>query len=291
MLRLLRIVPLCGLLWTLGGCEAPLPSSPPVAPIATEGDPWAEWLVIANAEPVERDVEKAVALCSALAETEGGLTPMVEYLGDASVSAERKIVAIICLTTQRGRLGVFESRLKEWTAASQDEETRKLSTHVLGLLDTPGAMARMKELLEDGARPVRETAMGVLLSFHPELVQDRLQAFWDDPETTTLIREQVLLGMPPHLVGPFIGVYGDGATDLRLTEVARLKCVNVLGQLGTQEHLAILRKCVDNDPDVTVKEQARGALALLEASTSPAALSPGQGAAENAPPVPSGPPA
>ena len=135
--------------------------------------------------------------------------------------------------------------------------------------------------------------MGVLLSFHPELVQERLQLFWDDPETSVAIREQVILGMPPHLVEPFIGLYGEAATDYRLTEVSRMKSISVLGQLGRQEHLAILRNCVDNDPDDGVKERARGALALLEAAQGVAPLPPAAGANEYdvAPPAPSGPPA
>lgn len=292
LVQLLRILPLCGLAMALCGCEAPLPSTPPAAGgVAVSGDPWTEWLAIANADPMARDMERAVTLGSVLASTEGGLAPMVEFLGDPAVAPEKKIVAIICLTPQRARLAGYEARLRAWTAADQDEEMRKLATHVLGLIDSPGALERMKELLGDGARPVREAAMGVMLSFHPEFVRDRLQAFWDDPETGTPIREQVVLGMPPQLVQPFIGIYGEAATDLRLTQTSRLKSVSVLGQLGTREHLAILQKCVDNDPDELVKERARGALALLEAASSlpPAPQGPGDPGA--APPSPSGPPA
>lgn len=293
LLRLLWILPLCGLAYTLGGCEAPLPAAPPAEVAAKPSDPWAEWLAIADAPPEMRDIERAVTLCGALGETEDGLAPMVAYLGDPSVDPEKKIVAIICLTPHRHRLAPYEARLREWTGAEQDETTRKVATHVLGLLDSPGAMARMMALLDDPARPVREAAMGVLLSLHPELVQARLQPFWDDPETSVAIREQVLLGMPPHLVAPFIGFYGEAATDYRLTEVSRMKSVSVLGQLGSREHLEILRNCVDNDPDEGVKERARGALALLEAAQGIAPVPSEQGATEHvvAPPAPSGPPA
>ena len=242
---------------------------------------------------MDRNIERAVALCSALADSEAGLAPFVQFLGDPTVEPEKKIVAIICVTPQRHHLAPFEARLSEWTGTGQDESTRKLATHALGLLDSPSAMERMKILLDDPLRPVRETAMGVLLSFHPELVQERLQPFWDDPETSTAIREQVILGMPPHLVGSFIGLYGDAATDYRLTEASRMKSISVLGQLGSREHLAILRKCVDNDPDDGVKKGARGALALLEAAQALAPVPQGHGVTENvaAPPVPSGPPA
>lgn len=290
---LLRIIPLCGLVFALIGCEAPLPPAPPGEVTSSPGDSWAEWRSIADASPMERDMERAVALSSTLASSETGLGPMVDYVGDPTIPADKKIVAIICLTTLRDRLAPFEERLRGWTGPEQPEETRKMATHVLGMLSTPGAMERMTALLEDGQRPVRETAMGVLLSFHPELVQERLQPFWDDPETSVLIREQVVLGMPPHLVAPFIGIYGDAVLDIRLSSTARLKSVSVLGQLGTQAHLEILRKCVNNDPDEVVKEQARGALALLEAASGLVPTPAGQGEAEALPPTatPSGPPA
>lgn len=293
LLRLLRAVPLSGLVFILSGCEAPLPATPPNSVVVNPGDPWAEWLAIANAAPMDRDIERAVTLCSVLADSEAGLAPFVQFLGDPAVDPEKKIVAIICLTPQRHRLAPFEAQLSEWTATGQEETTRKLATHALGLLDSTSAMQRMKLLLDDPQRPVRETAMGVLLSFHPELVRERLQAFWDDPETSTAIREQVILGMPPHLVKPFIGLYSAAATDYRLTEASRMKSISVLGQLGSREHLAILRKCVDNDPDDGVKEQARGALALLEAAQGLAPVPQGQGVTENVatPPLPSDPPA
>lgn len=292
-IQMLRVFPLCGLSFALIGCEAPLPSVPSPEVGSSPGDPWTEWRSIADAAPMERDMERAVALSSALATSEVGLTPLVEYVGDSAVPADKKIVAIICLTTQRDRLAPFEERLRGWTGPDQPEETRKMATHVLGMLSTPGAMERLKSLLEDSQRPIRETAVGVLLSFHPELVQERLQPFWDDPETSVSIREQVVLGMPPHLVAPFIGIYGEAVLDTRLSATARLKSVSVLGQLGAREHVEILRKCVDNDPDEVVKERARGALALLEAAAGLDPVPAGQGEAETLPPTatPSGPPA
>lgn len=292
-IQMLRVFPLCGLAFALMGCEAPLPSAPSPEVASSPGDPWTEWRSIADASPMERDMERAVALSSAMAYSDVGLTPMVEYVGDPAVPADKKIVAIICLTTQRDRLAPFEERLRGWTNQDQPEELRKMATHVLGMLATPGALERMKELLEDGQRPVRETAMGVLISFHPELVQERLQPFWDDPETSVSIREQVVLGMPPHLVAPFIEIYGEAVLDTRLSTTARLKSVSVLGQLGAREHVEILRKCVDNDPDEVVKERARGALALLEVAPGLDPVPPGPGEAESLPPIatPSGPPA
>lgn len=286
----LRIFSFCGLFFALVGCEAPIPSAPPAEVTPSSKASWAQWLEIADAPPAQRDIERAVLLTSTMAKTPEGLTPMVAYLGDPSVDAEKRIVAIICLSTQQSELAAFESTLSSWTEPEQDEQTRKLATHVLGLLDTPDALKRMSLLLDDSARPVREAAMGVMLSFHPERVQDRIEAYWDDPETSVMSREQVITGMPPELIKPFIRLYGDAATDLRLTSMVRLKSINVLGQLGTQEHIAILRRCVDNDPDDEVKEQARGALALLEATSGPLPAPVEQRTVDATQPSPSGPP-
>lgn len=261
----LRWFPLVGIALVFPGCEAPIPSSP--APVETvELAPWEAWRAIADAAPADRDMERAVTLTATLAQSPGGLEPLVNYLGDPAVAAEKKVVALICLTTQRDHLAPHEARLIGWTEAGQDLELRKFATHALGMVNTPGAVARVAALLDDEARPVRETAMGVLLSFRPDQVQDRLQAFWDDPETSPAIREQVLLGMPPHLVEPFIGLYAASATDLRLSSMARQKSVNVLGQLGNEAHLAIVKQCMEQDPDEAVKSTARGALALLESA-------------------------
>lgn len=277
--RNVRWLPLIGFTLVFSGCEAPLPSAP--APVDTvEQTPWEGWRAIADTPPADRDMERAVTLTAALAQAPGGLEPMVDFLGDPAVAAEQKVVALICLTTQRDHLAPHEARLSEWTKAGQDLELRKFATHALGMVNTPGAVAGVAALLEDEARPVRETAMGVLLSFRPDQVQHRLQAFWDDPETSPAIREQVLLGMPPHLVEPFIGLYAASANDLRLSSAVRQKSVNVLGQLGNATHLAIVKQCAEQDPDEAVKSTARGALALLESANG-----------DGAPVAPSVPPA
>jgi len=260
------------LLLILHGCEAPLPETPPhleqTAPEAT----FAAWQAIAAMPPANRDVEQAILLTSRLATAAEGLAPLVAMLGDPAETGERKVFAIVCLTSQRDALQSHESQLLEWAAAGQPAETRKLATHVLGLLNSPAAIAAMKLLLEDEDRPVRETAMGVLLSFHPEVVAGRLAAFWDDPATSPAIRDQVVLGMPPHLVGDFLPIYAGAAADHRLSEPARLRAISVLGQLGGAEHAAVLAACVENAPEASVKDHARGALALLRVTAGPEAV-------------------
>lgn len=251
------------------GCEAPIPSAPPPATSVDSGELWAQWQRIADEDPNARNVEEAVRLTSLLAKEEAGLQPMVALVADPAIPAQQKIFATICLTTQRDQLAPFESQLRAWTAPGQPLETRKFSTHLMGLLDSTSALETMNSLLEDPDRPVREAAMGVLLTFHPERVVDRIQPFWDEPETTPAIRDQVVLGMPPHLVEQFLGVYSDAVNDTTLSPTARMKAVSVLGQLGDEQHIDILETCISNDPDAAVQARARGAVAMLRAAGEP----------------------
>ena len=264
MLRFVRLVPLGLLIAVLAGCEAPLPERAAPTQSSDPVNAFEEWQTIAAQSPVVRDVERAVELTSILAETgPEGLGPMVGLLAEEAVPAEHKVFALICLTTQRDRLAVYAPRLLGWVEAGKAPETRKFSAHLLGLLDTPEALDRMKQLLDDGDRAVREAAMGVMLSFHPEFVSDRMDRFWHDPETSPAIRDQVILGMPPHLVEQFVSFYREAVSDGRLSVTARLKAIHVLGQRGSAGDIPVLEECIEKDPDAVVKEQARGALALL----------------------------
>jgi hypothetical protein len=249
------------------GCEAPLPDTPPpLAPPAPE-NAFERWTGILALDPPDRDVEQAVLLTSMLGAQPNGLAPMVALLADPARSPEDKVFAVLCLTTQREALANFEAELIGWTGSTQPLQTRTFATHVLGLLDSPGAREAMRLLLDDTAQPVREAAMGVLLSFHPEMVEERLASFWADPTTSAAVRDQVVLGMPPHLVERHVDIYAEAVLNESLSQPARLKSISVLGQLGRAEHTGVLEQCIASATDSVIKEHAQGALALLRAAT------------------------
>lgn len=265
-----RSVILGACLWILfAGCEAPLPAAPPANTEveAMPDDPFRAWKAILDTPAADRDVEQAIALTGQLAKTEAGLAPMVKLLADEAASADEKVFALICLTTQREALERHEARLLAGVDPELPPETRKFSAHALGLLNTRQAREAVKGLVADTDPSVREAAMGVLISFHPDLVSDRIEAFWANPETSVAARDQVLLGMPPHLVERFVRLYAEAVGDARLSVVARLKAVRVLGQVGGEEHIAVLEACMETDPDAAVREQARGAAAMLRTTS------------------------
>ena len=253
--------------WCLPGCEAPIPSTPPQA--STTLDPnsaWAEWQAIAVSDQTGWDVERAIELTAIMSESPNGLTSILEFIGSESTSAQAKVLVVICLTSMREELASYGPFLSALTENGQPSETRVFATHLLGMVGTAKAVTRVVGLLDDTDRAVRESAMGVLVAAHGEQVVERLQEFWEDPDTTVAIREQIILAMESTLVERFLPLFADAILDTRLTSACRYKAATVLGQAGGPEHIAVLQQCVDSDTDPYVRERAHGGLALLEAN-------------------------
>lgn len=262
----------------LPGCEAPIPSTPPsMEPTETLEDTWDAWLAMAVGDQANWDVTEATRLTEVLAQRPGGLDPMLAVVAEETRPASVNVLVIMCLTPYRAFLAPYESTMVSLTAVSHSGPTRAAGAHLLGLVPTESATNQLVALLDDEDRSVREAAMGVLVSFHGTRIADRLAAFWDDPETTSPVREQLVLGMDPELVARHLDIFADAVVDSGLNPAARYKAATVLGQLGGAEHRAALAHCADADSDSHVKERAQGGLALLDAravSSEPAAGTP-----------------
>jgi HEAT repeat protein len=175
----------------------------------------------------------------------------------------------MCLTATREALVPYTAELQALVAPERPVGVRTFGAHALGLTGTDDAAATLLPLLDDGARPVREAALGVLVSFRGADVTTRLAAFWDDPETSVAIREQIILGMDPTLVGAHLDVFADALGNLELNSAARYKAATVLGQAGDARHLPVLEASAAKDPDPYVRERAKEGLVLLRAVTPP----------------------
>ncbi len=254
----------------LPGCEAPIPATPPEGgPAESDADVWADWLAIADSEQETWDVAEAARLTGILAQRPQGLAPMLALIADPSRDGAVRVLVIMSLAPYRASLPPYESTIITLTEASQESGIRAVGTHLLGLVPTASAAEKTVALLEDEDRSVRESAMGVLVSFHGERIADRLVAFWEDPETTPQIREQLILGMEPELVDDHLKLFADAVTDQGLNAAVRYKAATVLGQLGGVVHRDALAHCAASDPDPHVKERAQGGLALLSARLEP----------------------
>ncbi len=263
-----------------GGCEAPIPATPPATVPSDSGeDTWAAWLAMADGDQAEWDVAEATRLTEVLVQQPGGLDSMLALVAEETRPASVNVLVIMCLTPYRELLAPYESAMVSLTAVSHSAPTRAVGAHLLGLLPTPSATDHVVALLDDEDRSVREAAMGVLVSFHGLRIGDRLEDFWDDPETSHPIREQLILGMAPELVVDHLDIFADAVVDPGLNPAARYKAATVLGQLGGSEHRAALARCAESDTDSHVKERAQGGLALLDArvvAKDPAAHVPGE---------------
>lgn len=254
----------------LSGCEAPIPSTPPaVAPADSIADAWGRWCAIADSDQANWDVAEAARLTEILAQHPGGLNLMLARVADPDQEASVRVLVIMSVTPYRSLLSPYESTIDALTAPSHGAGVRAVGAHLLGLVPTESAADRVVLLLEDTDRTVREAAMGVLTSFHSERIADRLVPFWEDPETTTQIREQLILGMAPGLVAQHLGLFAEVVTNETMNPAVRYKAATVLGQLGGAAHQAALAHCASSDPDPHVKERAQGGLALLEARLQP----------------------
>lgn len=256
-----------GLLLTLAligpGCEAPLPSSPPEP--ADTGSAWNAWRDIAARGQADWDVERAVALTTEMAAEPDGLAPMLAMVADESAPAHVKVLIVMCLTQNREALPPYAPTLTAMVSPERPSRVRAFGAHILGLLDSEKAADTVAGLLDDEDRAVREAAVGVLVAMHGDRVAGRLREVWHDPETSTSIREQIILGMAPELVEDQLPLYAEALLDHGLNAAVRYKAATVLGQTGGASHIGLLEKCKETDPDPYVREQAGGGLALLKA--------------------------
>lgn len=256
------------------GCEAPLPPTPTNEPMSGAAA-WAEWQQLSHGEQAGWDIDRAATLTSIMAGAPTGLTPLLEAFGDGATPAHVKVLGLICLTPIREQLLPYESTIAPLTETTQPQAVRTFGAHLLGLIDSASAVARVTALLDDPDRAVREAAIGVLVTVHGEAVASRVEAIWNDPETTGAIKEQIVLGMAPELVEGFLSVFADAVLDHQLAAGARYKAATVLGQTGDETHIAILEQAVETDPDPYVRERAQGGLAMLRSSAgAPASGSP-----------------
>ncbi len=253
-------------LGVLQGCEAPLPATPPTngVPVDT-ANAWAEWQAIAAKDQQEWDLEQAIRLASAMAERPSGLRPMLLAVGDEKVSPQTKVLVVLCLTPIKDVLAPYEAMLTELIDPTKGSGVRTFGAHLLGLLESPEAVAQVTGLLDDPDRSVRESALGVLVALHGDAVTARLDEFWARPDTTLAIREQVILGMAPELVEQHLALFADTVVNLEVSAAARYKSATVLGQAGNASHSTAMERCAAHDPDPYVQERAENGLALLRA--------------------------
>jgi hypothetical protein len=238
--------------------NAPPPPQNPEDAGALEQTLLDQWDQLAEAGQAALDVNAAVDIAMAL-RTRGprGVQPLLDTLGEDPGNPVGKMLVVIALTHLVAPED--EARLIELTAPGVETTGRACAATLLSYLDTPAARERTAALLEDPNRRVRVATVIALLMAEDELAMTHLDKTLADPETTTAERQQILLAMPDSMVADHLGVFAEAAVNPELADPARMRAIDMLGQLGTAEHLPLLDRLVESEPG----DSALGSMATL----------------------------
>ncbi len=248
----------CPLLVLCGcGAQEPIIQSAPV-------NYMEDWMALTKAGFSNLDVQSAVAITQRLAESgPEGLNPILDVLGDPAGDPVAKILAVISLTSQINP--AMQSRLIEFTQEGKETTTRACSAHLLGLLKTPEAEKRVKELYTDKERRVRvEASLMLIMKGDPEAL-GQIMPLWNDPAMSARDKTQLILMIPDAHVREHLDLFKTVMGDMSLEADARLRAVTVLGHLGDASVLEMLSAAAEKDTDNDVRELAKSALDAVKA--------------------------
>lgn len=219
------------------------------------------------------DLQSAQNIVIGLKASPRGVDPLLDIVGDPQADKLAKVLAVICLSPEI--TPEMAPRLTEFTQPDKDATTRACATHLLGLVKTPEADARMQALIGDPEHTVRSAAILVLGAFRNDpAALAELPALWQDAETTNDDRNQILNMVSEEQVREHQELFKDALANQDLNIKARERLATVLGMVGDEAVLEVLDKVAAEDPHDSVKVMARGAADAIRArlnGTAPAA--------------------
>lgn len=233
-----------------------------------------DWMALAKAGFANLDVQSAITITQRLAESgPDGLNPIVEVLGDPAGDPVAKVLAVICLTSQINP--AMQPRLMEFTQEDKEVTTRACSTHLLGLLKTPEAEKRLKELFNDKERRVWVEASLMLIKRGDAEALTRVRTLWTDPEMSARDKTQLILMIPNVHVKEYLDIFKAVMSDMSLEANARIRAATVLGHLGDASIIDVLNMAAEKDTDNEVRALAKSAADAIKArAQSPASSTP-----------------
>lgn len=245
----------------LAGCG--IKGAPPETRALSPEEILEAWKEIPKAGLDNMDTTTAVFLAQRLSEfgTEA-LTPLIDVIGNPESSPDAKILAVISLTPllEAGMV----PRLNELTAPGLDSTTRSCAAHLLGLIESPESVVRLRQLSEDAEQQVRMAAIIVLVMRQDPEILRRLPEIWQDPHITAKQREDLSYVLPDDFASGHLDLMASIVTDEELAMDARQRAILFLGRHGDDSVLPALRRCVDTATDPELRELAAGAIAAIE---------------------------
>ncbi len=230
----------------------------------------AEWQELAAEDKtVSARGEAAAELVERMAQLGApGLAPFMALLEDAAAEPEHKVLALVALTPhftlKKSYREPFLPRLIALSQKGNETTSRACSVHLLAFYDVPEARTRLKELFNDEEARVRVAAGITLMRLRDPDVLAALDTLYHREGVGANQRGDILLMMPPDLIGAHLALYREGALDMALAPHVRAHAVSVLGNSGSTPAIPVLKESAEKDPEPLVRKQAAASLAALQ---------------------------
>ncbi|MBI2434802.1 MAG: hypothetical protein HYV26_18250 [Candidatus Hydrogenedentes bacterium] len=223
----------------------------------------ANFVGLAKEGPNNLDVVSAQAIAKRLRDSPAGLEPLLQLLADPDADPVAKVLLVISVSPLVKP--DMAPRLIDLTQPGHEKTTRACATHLLGLLNTPEAQARMQELAKDGEHRVQTAALLIMGSRGDASVIEMMPELWVAPETTDDDRDQILLMLPEEHVRQHLAVYKDAMLNQNIEPKSRERLATLLGRVGDESVLEVLKKAGEDDPNPSVRIMAKGAADTIQA--------------------------
>lgn len=247
---------LCALLLALVlpglGCGG----TPPETRETTVEEYLDRWFLAAAGGSANLDLATATAITDTLIRRDPrNLQLFFNILADDATDPVAKLLAMLCLMPYLDP--DMTPLIVEMTQPGFETTTRACAAHMLGVLDSRTAEARLRELLEDPERRVRMAAALVLLTRDDEEILAQVETFWADPETTDPEREQMVLVLLGREHAEFLGIYEEAARIPDLSPAARERIIEFLGRHGQASSIAALDALAEEAAESSIRDMAR----------------------------------
>ncbi len=284
---------------TFSGCELVPPptgntsdgskaSSAPGNP-ENAGSELTKFMEIAQRSIKEWDVPTASLLATQMARSgPKGADPLLDQLANPATKSEVKVLITMVMVPLVSPEMV--PRLVAMTQPGQNEDTRGCATQLLGMVTIPDAVKRTRELLHDPDLRVQFAAVYCLMRDNDDEAINLAVELWKRPELNLNQRVSLVQVVPVARAAAMTPICREAAVDLKMDANTRVHAMEVLVKAGSEDAIATLKQCAENDPEPRIREYVKAGLASLAVKKPDAAPAvPAETAAPAEPAAPSAP--
>ena len=222
-----------------------------------------KWMELAKGATKEKsNIDECYEIAVKVAKRDKkALAPLLDMVGDPSVTPYTKIVATLSLA--QGITPDMKTRLFEFVKSEQDATTRSCATELLGYIGKDDVKQVLVQLMSDGDRRVKFQALRAVVLRDPGRRKDMFE-YWRKPDTTVAEKNSIVMVLTSMVVSSDCAwLLQDAAKDKALNEEVRLKAVQGLGFVGGQTALPVLGD-VAKEENVKLQDAAKKAIESVE---------------------------